>query len=329
MILAGDIGGTKVNFAYYEDHHDHLTAVLEKSYPSRNFKTLEDLLDALLRDHPASITAAAFGIAGPIVKHRSKLTNLGWDVDGASVATTLKLSRVGLLNDLAATAYGTLQVPPQDRIVLQSGVRQDYGAIAVIAAGTGLGEGGLIWDGKRYRALPSEGGHTDFGPRNDTEVDLLRFLLSRFDRVSYERIVSGPGIKNLYDFFRGRSADPEPPWLTAAMGTGDPAAVITQAGLEQKDAVSGQALDAFVSLYGAEAGNLALKLLATGGVCVCGGIAPKILPRIQQGAFMDSFVRKGRYQTLLRTMQVDLITNEKTALLGAAHYALLMLHGGA
>jgi glucokinase len=329
MILAGDIGGTKVNCAYYEQRGDRLHAVLEKSYLSRDFRSLEEVLAQLLREHPSDITAAAFGIAGPIVNHRSKLTNLGWDVDGASVAASLHLVHVGLLNDLAATAYGTLRVDPEDRVVLQQGVRQEGGAIAVLAAGTGLGEGGLVWDGKRYRALPSEGGHTDFGPRNDVEIALLQFLLKRFERVSYERIVAGPGFKNLYDFFRMRSGSAEPAWLTDAMRSGDPSAVISRAGLDKTDAVCVQALDQFVGLYGAEAGNLALKILSTGGVCVCGGIAPKILERIQNGMFMDAFVRKGRYESLLRTIHVEVITNERTALLGSAHYALLMQEGSA
>jgi glucokinase len=329
MILAGDIGATKVNLAYYEQQGDRLLAVLAESYPSRDFKSLEEVIGVMLRDHPSLITAAAFGIAGPIVNHRSKLTNLGWDVDGLSVASALGLSRVGLLNDLAATAYGTLRVELHDRVVLQSGQRQPGGAIAVIAAGTGLGEGGLVWDGKRYRALPSEGGHTDFGPRDDVEIALLQFLLKRHKRISYERIVAGPGFRNLYDFFRARSDSPEPEWLKAAMSSGDPSAVISRAGLERTDEVCVQALDRFVSLYGAETGNLALKVLSTGGVCVCGGIAPKIIDRIRNGAFMESFLNKGRYESLLRTMHVEVITNEKTALLGAAHFAVLMQEGSA
>jgi len=329
MILAGDIGGTKVNLAYYDRQGEQLVARLETSYPSRDFQTLEDVLRHLLQQPPADIVAAAFGIAGPIVNHRSKLTNLGWDVDGASVAASLNLPRVGLLNDLGATAYGTLRVASGDRVVLQNGVRQEGGAIAVIAAGTGLGEGALVWDGKRYRALPSEGGHTDFGPRNDVEIALLKFLLTRYERVSYERIVAGPGFKHVYDFYREQSPSPEPEWLTAAMTSGDPSAVISRAGLDRTDEVCAQVLDLFVSLYGAEAGNLALKILSTGGVCVCGGIAPKILERIKNGAFMDSFVRKGRYASLLRSMHVEVITNERTALLGAAHYALLMQDGNA
>ncbi len=324
MILAGDIGGTKTNLAYYDVEGEYLVPRLTKSYQSSSFKSLNEVVRALQREHPAEITGAAFGIAGPIVDGRSKLTNLGWDVDGRDIAADLKLRHVGLLNDLEATAYGTLRLAENEKVTLQKGTAQAHRAIAVIAAGTGLGEGGLVWDGEHYRAIPSEGGHTDFAPRNDLEIELLQFLLTKYRRVSYERIVAGPGMLNLYEFFRRRSSSPEPAWLTAKMKTGDPAAAISQAGMDGADPVCVQVLDLVVSLYGAEAGNLALKLLATGGVFVGGGIAPKILTKIQQGTFVESFVRKGRYQSLLEQMPIHLVLNDKTALVGAAHYAVVM-----
>jgi glucokinase len=324
MILSGDIGGTKSHLALFEGVGEVLTPHAVKSYVSQSYRSLNELVEELLAEHRVPITAAAFGIAGPIVEGRSKLTNLGWDVDSREVAALLNLDTVGLLNDLEATAYGTLRLQEGEKVTLQAGIRQENRPIAVIAAGTGLGEGALMWDGARYRSVPSEGGHTDFGPRNDLEIELLRFLLTKHRRVSYERIVCGPGLLNLYEFFRTRADHAEPDWLREKMSSGDPAAAISQTALAGSDQTCVHALDMFVTLYGAEAGNLALKILATGGVFVGGGIAPKILEKIRQGSFMESFMQKGRYQGLLETMPVEVVTNEKTALLGAAHYALIL-----
>ena len=324
MILAGDIGGTKTNLAYFKVEAETLVLIVTKGYPSRQYGSLNEVIDVMQREHPAKISAAAFGIAGPVVDGRSKLTNLGWNVDAGDIAVELNLETVGLLNDLEATAYGTLRLEENDKVILQQGVPQEGAAIAVIAAGTGLGEGGLIWDGSRYRALPSEGGHTDFAPRSELEIELLRFMLHKHQRVSYERLVSGPGLYNLYQFFRSRASYPEPTWLKEKIASSDPSAAVSQAGMMGNDEACVQALEMFVSLYGAEAGNLALKILSTGGVFVGGGIAPKILARIQQGSFLTSFVRKGRYTDLLNNMPISVILNDKTALYGAAHFALVM-----
>jgi glucokinase len=231
MILAGDIGATKTNLAYYDVQGDILTSILVQSFPSRDYGNLTDVVEKMHTGHPATITAAAFGIAGPVVDGRSKLTNLGWDVDGRDVASLLNLKGVGLINDLQATAYGTLRLAANETLELNKGAAQLHAPIAVIAAGTGLGEGGLIWDGRRYRAFPSEGGHTEFGPRNETEIDLLRFLTKKFGRTSYERIVAGPGFVNLYEFFRSRADYPEPQWLSDRMQKGDPSAAISVAGV--------------------------------------------------------------------------------------------------
>lgn len=324
MILSGDIGGTKSRLALFEPRGDLLSPVVVKSFLSQAYGSLNELVEELLAEHRVPVCCAAFGIAGPIVDGRSKLTNLGWDVDSREVAALLNLERVGLLNDLEATAYGTLRLQDTEKVTLQAGSRQENRPIAVIAAGTGLGEGALMWDGTRYRSIPSEGGHTDFGPRNELEIELLRFLLRKYRRVSYERIVCGPGLLNLYEFFRTRADYAEPDWLRERMSLGDRAASISEAALAGSDQACVNALDMFVSLYGAEAGNLALKILATGGVFVGGGIAPKILEKIRQGAFMASFVQKGRYQALLERVPVQVVTNEKTALLGAAHFALIL-----
>jgi len=323
MILAGDIGGTKTNLAWFTRDGERLTLVKHASYPSRDFATLEDVLGVFLREHPAKPEAAGFGIAGPVVNGRSRLTNLGWEVDSRPVAAMVGLPAVSLINDLGATAYGVLHLDAKDRLLLKQGAAQPGGAIAVIAAGTGLGEGGLVWDGKRYVAIPSEGGHTDFGPRDEVEMDLLRNLTAKFGRVSYERIACGPGLVNVYEFFRSRSRDPEPAWLAKERADGDPSAAIAKAALENADPEAVRALDLFVSVYGAEAGNLALKILATGGVYVGGGIAPKILKKIQEGEFVRSFVMKGRYEGLMRSMPVHVVLNDRIALYGAAHHALM------
>ena len=323
MILAGDIGATKTNLAYFVTENQNLTPTCIKSYPSQQYHSLDDVVKQMLSEHPAEITEAAFGIAGPVVDGRSKLTNLGWTVDSRDLERILGLDSVGLINDLQATAYGALRLVSNESVVLNAGLPQTHAPIAVIAAGTGLGEGALIWDGKCYRAIPSEGGHTDFGPRNELEVDLLRFLTKRFGRVSYERIIAGPGFINLYEFFRSRAHYPEPEWLKQNMALGDSSAAISSAGVEGKDRVCVDVVEAFASLYGAEAGNLALKILATGGVYVGGGIAPKILSAIKEH-FMQAFSAKGRYSSLLKEMPVRVILNDKAALFGAAHYALVM-----
>ena len=324
MILAGDIGGTKTNLAYFDAKDGRLVPVLFRSYQSQQHQSLSEIIAALMRERPEKISGAAFGIAGPIVEGRSKLTNLGWEVVAADIAAELGLPAVGLLNDLEATAYGVLNLGKEDLVSLQQGIAEPRGAIAVVAAGTGLGEGALVWDGTRYRAMPSEGGHSDFAPRNELEIDLLRYLLQKHARVSYERVVAGPGLISLYQFFRSRASTREPAWLTEAMASGDPSAAISAAGMEGKDDACTQALDEFVSVYGAEAGNVALKFLATGGVYIGGGIAPKILKKLEQGPFLESFVKKGRYGTLLHRMPVRVVLNDRTGLLGAAHYALTM-----
>jgi len=325
MILAGDIGGTKINLAYFVEENNGFILHTIKSYPSKQYGSLREIIQLFTAKFPAKITCAAFGVAGPVIDGRCETTNLSWVVDSREIAQQVELQNVGLINDLEATAYGTLRLDEKDKLVLNKGVQRDQGTIAVIAAGTGLGEGGLVWDGTRYRALPSEGGHTDFGPRNELEMALLRFLLQRYERVSYERLISGPGMYNIYQFFRSRAAYPEPAWLTERIQSGDPSAAVSEAGLEGKDEVCQETLETFVSLYGAEAGNLALKLLSTGGVYVGGGIAPKILSKIQQGSFMKSFTSKGRYAALMSNIPVYVVLNDRTALYGAAHYALLEL----
>ncbi|MER3523400.1 MAG: glucokinase [Ignavibacteria bacterium] len=321
MILAGDVGGTKTNIASFDVADGRVVRRLVKRYRNSEYRSLLAIIQEFRTEAGMTIDCAAFGVAGPVVNGRCEATNLPWVVDAREIASTLGVAQVGLINDLEATAYGILQLQETDTLGLNVGTAAPHGTMAVIAAGTGLGEGGLIWNGTRYQALASEGGHTDFAPRNELEIDLLRYLLSMYKRVSYERVVSGMGIVNLYRFFRTRLGTPEPKWLKDELTTGDAASAIATAALAGKDEACRRAMDLFVSLYGAEAGNLALKLLATGGVYVAGGIAPKILPLLQQSTFMDAFSEKGRLSALVKSMPVHVVLNDNAALYGAAHFA--------
>jgi glucokinase len=255
-------------------------------------------------------------------------TNLPWVVDSQHLAAELGIAHVQLVNDLYANAHGIALLAESDFVVLNPGVPNSTGNRALISAGTGLGEAGLFADAEgAYRPFPSEGGHADLAPRNDLEMELLRYLAGRFEHVSYERVLSGPGLHNLYRFLLETGRGTEPAWLAEQMAQGDPSAAISKSALEGTSEICVQALDMFVSLYGAEAGNLALKMLATGGVFVGGGIAPKIIRKLSSTVFMKSFMAKGRKSGLLKEIPVRVITNDKTALLGAGRVAALSLAG--
>jgi glucokinase len=319
VILAGDIGGTKTNLALF-DGQDPVPTCLE-TYPSDDFPDLGEMIGEFLVEHPAGIEEAAFGVAGPVQDGRVEKINLAWTVDAAEVAASLGLAQVGLLNDLEANAWGIRALGPDDLEVLHAGDPDAAGNQAVIAAGTGLGEAGLYWDGKRHHVFPSEGGHADFAPRTELQLELWRYLSAHLRHVSYERVCSGMGLVNIHGFLSDRRNSPQPAWLRQEMEGGDPAAAISKAALAGEDETCVQALDLMVEIYGAEAGNLALKLMATGGVYIGGGIAPKILPKLRDGAFARQFIGKGRFTALLEGVPVYVILNDKTALLGAAVYA--------
>lgn len=321
MILAGDIGGTKTNLAYFDVEKGKLVVRQAKSYPSQEFPSLAAILKEFRKENAGSLNGAAFGIAGPVVDGHCRLTNLSWEIDRDELRKELGIPTVELINDLQATAYGTLHLAENEKLMLQTGRPQANGAIAVIAAGTGLGEGALIWDGKGYRAVASEGGHADFSPRNELEAALLLFLAKKYGHVSWERILSGPGIISLYEFLAAHDGTAAPRWLTEAFAREDPAAVISKAGIEGKDPTCVKALDLFVSLYGAEAGNLFLKFLGTGGVFIGGGIAPKILAKMKDGLFVQNFRAKGRFDKMLGEIPISVILNDRIALVGAAHVA--------
>jgi glucokinase len=328
MILAGDIGGTNTRLAFFEGTPDRLQPVHIEIYPSPEFSGPTDIVRKFLAGHQYAVDAACFGLPGAVVEGRVETTNLPWVVDAARMAADLGLASIELINDLFANAHGIALLEESDFVVLNPGIPSTTGNRALISAGTGLGEAGLYSDGRgAYHPFPSEGGHVDFGPRNDLEMDLLRYLMGRFEHVSYERVLSGPGLHNVYQFLRDTGRGEEPAWLAEQIAGGDPSAAISKSALEGTSGICVQALDIFVSLYGAEAGNLALKVLATGGTYVGGGIAPKIIRKLSSTAFMKAFSAKGRSAGILKDIPVRVITNDKTALLGAARVAALSLAG--
>ncbi len=322
MLLAGDIGGTKTNLALYDYHDDQFIVRKTASFPSKNHGTLLEIIQGFLADGAVEVRHACFGVAGPVKDGVVQVTNLPWVVDAAALQAELKLERVSLLNDLVANAYGIKTLHPHELLPLNpNGVPGQVGNRALIAAGTGLGEAGLVWDGVTHRPFASEGGHASFAPNDSIGDELLRYLRQSHGHVSWERVLSGMGMKNLYAFFRQRSGEPEPAWLTEQFRTGDLGAVVTHAGLKNLDQVCVDALDCFVRNYGAEAGNLALKMLSLGGVYIGGGIAPKMLPKMESNVFLDAFYHKGRLSPLLQATPVYVILNDKTALQGAAWFA--------
>jgi glucokinase len=348
MILAGDIGGTKTNLALYDWKTERVEPTREESYASADYTSLEDILEEFLnpppepsgkkddeaQDAPAEqepliLDAACFGVAGPVIENTSKTTNLPWVVDGAALSKRFAIPHVRLLNDLEATAYGMLVLRPDETDVLNAGTPpKTKGAMALIAAGTGLGEAILFWDGKTYKPMPSEGGHSSFAPTSDLEIELLRYLRTQYTHVSYERVLSGMGLHAIYEFLRDTKKN-EPTWLAEKIKVGDPAAIIAEAGLKKQAEIAIQALDLFATIYGAEAGNLALKAMALDAVYVGGGIAPRLLAKLKDGMFMKAFADKGRYKKLLAGIPVRVITNPKAALLGAASIAAQLHEGSA
>jgi glucokinase len=325
MILAGDIGGTHARLAFFSSTHGRLRLVCEAAFPSRQYLGLEEIVLKFIEKESEPVEAACFGIPGPVRNGRAQTSNLPWIVDSSRLARELKVPSAFLINDLEANAWGIGELAKVDLLTLNQGTGNILGNKAVIAAGTGLGEAGMFWDGRQHYAFACEGGHADFAPRNDLEIALLQYLKTKFGRVSYERVLSGPGLLNIYRFLHDTGRGEEPRWLSEEMNKLDPAAVISQAALDRKCPLCEQALDLFVSIYGAETGNLALKMLATSGVYIGGGIAPQIIPRLKAGAFLDAFVDKGRLRPLMEAIPVHVIVNENAGLLGAARCAVARL----
>ncbi len=325
MILAGDIGGTKTALALFESDGRYLHKIRDAKFPSRDHATFDEILATFLGDpHSTPVDVACFGVAGAVLDGRVHTTNLPWTIDRTDLVQSLGCDRTFLLNDLEAAAYAMPHLPLTELHILNSGVsRLDRGHVAVIAAGTGLGEAVLIWDGTDYEPLASEGGHADFAPQSDLEDGLLRYLRAKFNgHVSYERVLSGPGLFNIYSFLRDTGHAPEPDWLAAKLGEDDPSRVVSEVGLAHQDANSATALRLFASIYGAEAGNLALKAYAVAGVFIAGGIAPKILPALtEDDAFLRGFWSKGRYLHWMKNLPVSVALNPEAPLLGSAYYA--------
>jgi glucokinase len=321
MILAGDIGGTNARLAYFQSRNDRLTVAAEGIFPSREHRGLDEIVTQFVRSQGTRPDVACFGVAGPVRNGKVETSNLPWTVEASRLTSELQLSSVLLINDLEANAWGIASLEEKDVVSLNRVKGTPVGNQAVISAGTGLGEAGLYWDGKNYDVFASEGGHCDFAPRGELEVELFRYLAARFGHVSFERIVSGPGLVNVYHFFRDTHRGEEPAWLTEELAHGDAAATISRAAVNGKSAMAEHALDVWISIYGAEAGNLALKLMATGGIYLGGGIAPKLVSKLAGPLFMQAFLGKGRMQALLESIPVRVIINEKIALFGAARYA--------
>jgi glucokinase len=318
MILSGDIGGTHCRLALFDGS---LRLDVEKIYPSQDYPGLGEVLRRFMAETGAEVDRACFGVAGPVRNGRCRTTNLPWTLDEAELAEDLGIPRVKLLNDLEASAHGIPGLAPGDQVVLNEGDPAPRGNLALIAAGTGLGEAGLFWDGRTHHPFATEGGHASFAPKNELEIQLLHHLLTQFDTVSWERVVSGPGLHHLYRFLRDVAGGEEPEWLEKELREGDPPAVIARTALSDTSPVCSQAVDLFVSLYGSEASNLALKVMATGGVYIAGGVAPKILSRMTGPGFLEAFLDKGRMRPLLEAMPVRLILSDRIALEGAARYA--------
>jgi glucokinase len=325
MLLAGDIGGTKTNLAVFSPEDGPRAPLAEVTFPSADYPSLEALVFEFLAQVDLKVEQASFGVAGPVAAGRAEITNLPWVMEETQLREALNLSSVRLLNDLAAIAHAVPFLGPADLHTLNVGQPTPGGAIAVIAPGTGLGEAFLTWDGTRYRPHASEGGHADFAPTNSFEVELLRYLQDRFQHVSYERVCSGRGLPNIYGYLKDSGYADEPVWLTKQLAAaGDPTPVIVNAALdsERPCELCVATLNAFVSILGAEAGNLALKVLASGGVYLGGGIPPRILPTLEQKPFREAFRHKGRMSDLLARVPVHVILNPKVALLGAACHGL-------
>jgi len=325
MLLAGDIGGTKTNLAIFSSEDGPQAPLVGATFPSGDYASLGALVRDFLLLVDQEVSRASFGVAGPVVDRRAKVTNLPWEMAEELLEEELGFP-VSLLNDLEAIAYAVPFLQAEDVYVLNEGEAAPEGAIAVIAPGTGLGEAYLTWDGSRYRAYASEGGHADFAPNSSLEDDLLRYLRDRLGHVSYERVCSGPGIANIYQFLRD-SGHEEPTWLAeqlAAANDSTPIVVGAAFDDERPCRICDATLDVFISILGAEASNLALKVLATGGVYLGGGILPRIVPALREGRFMRAFRHKGRFSDLLARTPVHVILNPKAALLGAACHGLAL-----
>ena len=322
LILAADIGGTKADMGLFSVRDGHLIIERISSAPTTSYGSAMSLLDTFLLMDAPKLKAACIGIAGPVIDEAAVAPNLPWNVSLSQLKKSLETDKVELLNDLVATAYGIADLKEDNLVVLQAGEPSSTGAKALIAPGTGLGEAVLI-DGK---PLPSEGGHADFAPGNEIEIDLLKYMVHKHEtHISWEKVASGPGLQEIYDFVLNTGLASSTPTTIQKLASMDPSSVVATEAMECSDEACRMALNIFISILGAEAGNLALKSLSTGGVFIGGGIPPKILPALKSGAFMERFTSKGRMEKLLRQIPVSVITEPRTALYGAAARAMQLI----
>ncbi len=325
MILAGDVGGTKCNLALFSEKNGKLTSVFKQRFASKDFAQFDLIVrEFSLQAAPylkkEKVRAAGFGVAGPVINNRVRATNLPWTVEASTLARELNLRDVVLMNDLGATGHSIEHLAPEEYCILNPGEPEYGGTRALLAAGTGLGQSILVWDGARYRVVPSEGGHSDFAPHTEQQIELLRYMRRRYPQVSWELILSGRGFRTIHEFLNPdvKHTSFEDPGM-------DPAPEITKLGLSKECPVCADTLDLWTAIYGAEAGNLALKVLALGGVYVAGGIAVKIIEKIKDGSFFAAFRDKWKFESLLSNMPVSVVLNESAPLLGAAYEALASL----
>ena len=317
MILAGDIGGTHTRLAIFEGGRK----LIETKFSSRKYSGLEDIVSEFLAKEKKSVVKACFGVAGIVRQGKCKATNLPWIIDAHLLEQKLAIPSVSLVNDLTANAYGIKELKEEELLLIHEGDLTQKGNQALMSVGTGLGEAGLFWDGQSHHPFASEGGHVDFAPRDELEVELLIYLQKQFEHVSYERVLSGPGLFSLYRFLIETGKEKRSSLVEEQITQRDPPFVISEWGLQKKDRACMRALDWFVSLYGAEAGNLALKFLSLGGLYLGGGIAPAIREKLRDGLFLTSFLAKGRFEKILASIPIWIVLNDDTALLGAAAYA--------
>ena len=322
FILAGDIGGTKTNLGLFTRGKRRPVLKVLETYASPESSNLENIIDRFLERHEVSISNACFGIAGPVKNGRCKTTNLPWDVSERKLKNRFGWNQVLLVNDLTASAYAIPSLTKRELFPLNQTKTASKGNLGLIAPGTGLGTALMIWKDSQYVPVPSEGGHADFAPKNKAEIDLWQYLHQRLGHVSMERVLSGPGLFIIYCWLKYTGQGVEPTWLTQKMNEDDPPKVISEAALVERQPLCVKALDLFVSIFGSAAGNLALTGLTRGGIYLGGGIAPRILPKLQEGPFMRAFVDKGRFSGLLSQIPVQVILNDRAALIGAAVCAL-------
>lgn len=321
MILSGDIGGTNTRLALFDEEAKQYLPLRVETFPSRHYSNLATIVQKFLGEN--RVQKACFAVAGPVIEGICKATNLPWIIDSHYLAQVLAIPNLYLLNDLEANAWAIEILPPESIFELYAGTGAGKGNRAVVSPGTGLGEAGLYWNGERYFPFASEGGHCEFGPQDALQVSLSHYLIEKFGHSSYERVLSGPGLHNIYLFYKEALGRGEPAWLTEALSKDDPAKVISENALTQKSELCVEVLNLFITIFGAEVGNCALKFMATGGVYLGGGIPPKILPRLKDPFFFTGFFNKGRMRGLLEALPIRVILDDQASLKGAFHYCLM------